>query len=135
MSGSILLAMPPRQQVRILNILESDNYDVSVASDSFRAATLLRTPAHFDLMLVDAEIPGGGWRELLDLVIATRPECEVLVYSRCGEEELWAEVIQSGAFDLVPEPIERNELLRIVNNARNSEFLRRFTHFHNAQAS
>lgn len=135
MTGKILLAVPPGQQTRILNILEHENYDVAVAGDAPRVLALLRTPAHFDVVLVDAEIPGGNWRDVLDTVIATRPECEVIVRSRCGEEDLWAEVIQRGAFDLLPEPIEASELLRIVHSARNSEYLRRFTHFHNAQAS
>ncbi|MSO20604.1 MAG: response regulator [Acidobacteria bacterium] len=129
------MAMPPERQIRVLNILESEHYDVTLAADAGRAMMLLGFPAHFDLVLVDADIPGGSWREILQMVIASRPECEVIVCSRCGEEDLWADVIQSGAFDLIPDPIERNELLRIVNSARNSEYLRRFTHFHNAQAS
>lgn len=135
MTGKIMLAMPPERQLRFLNILESENYDVMLAANASRAGALLAMPTHLDMVIVDAELPGGGWRPVLEQVISTRPECEVLVYSRCGEEDLWADVIQSGAFDLIPEPLNRAELLRIVSSARNSEYLRRFTHFHNAQAS
>ena len=135
MTGKILLAMPPERQLRFLNILESENYDVTLAANAARASSILSVPSHYDMVIVDAELPDGGWRPVLEQVIGSRPECEVLVYSRCGEEELWADVIQSGAFDLIPEPLSRNELLRIVNSARNSEYLRRFSHFHGAQAS
>ena len=127
--------MPPERQLRFLNILESENYDVTLAANAARAGSILSVPSHYDMVIVDAELPDGGWRPVLEQVIGSRPECEVLVYSRCGEEELWADVIQSGAFDLIPEPLSRNELLRIVNSARNSEYLRRFSHFHGAQAS
>jgi DNA-binding NtrC family response regulator len=135
MTGKILLAMPPERQLRFLNILESENYDVTLAADGHRAGTVLAIPSHYDVVIVDAELPDGGWRSVLEQVLVSRPECEVLVYSRCGEEELWADVIQSGAFDLIPEPLNRGELLRIVGSARNSEYLRRFTHFHSAEAS
>lgn len=135
MTGRILLAMSPERQLRFLNILESENYDVTLAGDGHRAETLLSLPSHYDLLIVDAELNPGGWRPVLDHVISSRPECEVLVYSRCGEEELWADVIQSGAFDLIPEPLSRSELLRIVSSARNSEYLRRFAHFQTAAAS
>lgn len=135
MTGKILLAMSPDRQLRFLNILESENYDVTLAGDARRVETILSLPSHFDLVIVDADLPAGGWRPVLNHVIGSRPECEVLVYSRCGEEELWADVIQSGAFDLIPEPVNRNELLRVVGSARNSEYLRRFAHFPNAEAS
>ena len=135
MTGKILLALPPDRQLRILNILEAENYDVTLAADFSRTSALLGTENHYDLVIVDADRPGGGWKPTLEKVIASRPECEVIVYSRCGEEDLWADVIQSGAFDLVPEPIDRGELLRIVNSAKASEYLRRFIPMHIAQAS
>jgi DNA-binding NtrC family response regulator len=135
MNGKILLAMPPERQLRFLNILESENYDVALAADASRADAILAMPSAFDVVIVDADLPGGGWKPVLDQVIGSRPECEVLVYSRCGEEELWADVIQCGAFDLIPEPLTRSELVRIVGSARNSEYLRRFSHIQNAEAS
>ena len=37
MTGKILLAMPPERQLRFLNILESENYDVTLAAEIGRA--------------------------------------------------------------------------------------------------
>ena len=49
MTGKILLAMPPERQLRFLNILESENYDVTLAADGHRAGNVLAIPHNGNL--------------------------------------------------------------------------------------
>jgi hypothetical protein len=51
----------------------------------------------------------------------------MVVCSRLADEQLWAEVIQCGAFDLIPEPWDRNEVLRIIRSALESHYTDRFS--------
>jgi len=131
MNAKMLLAMAPNQRRDSLMkfLEEEDGIEVFVAADIQEAQAKLNFQRNWDLILVDGEVPGGSWRRLLQCVVASRKNCEVIVCSRCGDEHLWREVIHCGAFDLIPEPYEKHELLRIVRNALDSHSVRRIVPF------
>jgi DNA-binding NtrC family response regulator len=80
----------------------------------------------YDLLFVDAELPGGPWHRLLQAVAASGKSCEVIVCSRFGDERLWAEVLQSGAYDLIAEPFQEEEVNRIAHRALDSQYMWRY---------
>jgi DNA-binding NtrC family response regulator len=114
--------------------LADGDVEIVPADGVGEAGRRLSGPAEFDLVFVDSELRDGSWRDLLQLVLARRTHCEVVVCARCGDERLWAEVIQCGAFDLVPEPMERQEVVRIMRSALDSHYLERFSRASEAQA-
>ena len=134
MNPRILLVMPPERRARMQRLLSEDDIDLNFAEGIADAQGKLSGPARYDLAFVDSELPDGSWRDLLQFVVASRKGCEMVVCSRCGDERLWAEVIQCGAFDLVPEPMERQEIRRIMHSALESHYLARFGHSAIAQA-
>lgn len=127
MHPRILLVMPPERRSRMLRILSDSGIEVSVAESVADAQRAMAGPQRFQLVFVDAELPDGSWRDVLQFVVASRANCEMVVCSRCGDERLWAEVIQCGAFDLLPEPVEKQEVLRIMNSALDSHYMQRFS--------
>ena len=135
MKANILLAMATRRRSSLLKFLEEEGLEVYTAGNFQEAHSKLISPLHWDLLVMDAEIPGGSWRELLQLVQESRKDCEAIVTARCGDEQLWAEVIQCGAFDLIPEPYEKQEILRIIHCALDSQYMRRFTRSVEARVS
>ena len=135
MSKRILLVMPPQRRLSLLNLLETNGLEVFAAKGFREAQRKLDTPASYDLVFVDAELPDGSWQDLLQHVKDSRRTCEMIVCSRCGDERLWAEVIQCGAFDLIVEPYEEREVLRIVQSALDSHYMRRFLQPVTARAS
>src|SRR3972149_5925154 len=134
MNSKILLVMPKARRDRILSVLSDNAIDVSAAEGVAEAQEKLAGARKYDLAFVDSELPDGSWRDVLQFVAATHSDCQMVVCSRCGDERLWAEVIQCGAFDLVPEPLEKQEILRIMHSALDSHYLQRFGQVAEARA-
>src|SRR5262249_18414917 len=117
MSAKVLLVLPPHRRSELLRQLEGKDLQLFLASDFQEAQQKLKGPTSYDLLLADAELPDGSWRDLLELLMESRKSCEMIVCSRCGDEQLWAEVLQCGAYDLLVEPYERQEVHRIIQSA------------------
>jgi DNA-binding NtrC family response regulator len=127
MDPKILLVSPTERRQKLISILSSEGMEVLVADGVEDAKRRLARPRACDVVFVDAELPDGSWRDVLDFVTMHRTAArEVVVGSRCGDEQLWAEVIQCGAFDLIPEPFEKQEVLRIFRSAADSHYLDSF---------
>ena len=99
--------------------------EVYVAGN-FRDAQQKLDDQSYNLLFVDAELRGGPWQSLVQLLLKSGKNCEVIVCSRCGDERLWAEVLQCGAYDLILEPYDEREVARIAQCAMDSQYMRRF---------
>ena len=135
MRPRVLVVMPSQRRLGLLPILEQSGMDVYVAGHFRDAQQKLSEAAPFDLLFVDAELPDGSWQRLLQSVVESGKNCEVIVCSRCGDEQLWAEVLQCGAYDLIPEPYDEREVARIARSAIDSHYLRRFGRAANSPAA
>lgn len=125
MRPRVLVVMPSHRRLGLLPILEQSGMEVYVVGN-FRDAQQKLADQSYDLLFVDAELPGGSWQHLVEAVSTLGKNCEVIVCSRCGDERLWAEVLQCGAYDLIPEPYDEREVARIAQCAMDSQYLRRF---------
>lgn len=125
MTTHVLVTATVQRRKRLLEVLEGIGLEISVASSLEEARQKLCGSISYDLLLVDAELPDGSWMDLLQFVLDSGKSCEAIVCARCGDEHLWAEVIQCGAYDLIPEPYERQEVLRIIESAIGSQYMRR----------
>ena len=134
MNPRILLVMPQAHRDRMMRFLSDHGIEFFQAEGVGEAQAKLAGPLKYNLAFVDAELPDGSWRDLLQFVVASRTNCEMVVCSRIGDERLWAEVIQCGAFDLLPEPMERQEILRIMHSALDSHYMEFFGHHSEARA-
>jgi len=61
---------------------------------------------------------------VLEIVAADRPNVEVVVCSRLGDHRLWIDALEQGAYDLVAEPYQREEIQRIVEAAAARSYMR-----------
>ena len=125
MRPRVLVVMPAQRRLGLLPILEQSGMEVYVVGN-FRDAQQKLAEQSYDLLFVDAELPGGSWQHLVEYISTSGKKCEVIVCSRCGDERLWAEVLQCGAYDLIPEPYDEHEVARIARSAIDSHYLRRF---------
>lgn len=67
-----------------------------------------------DLVISDANLPDGTWR---DIVLCSRKRSDVtpvIVVSRLADEELWAEVLCLGGYDVIAKPIDVLEFARVI---------------------
>jgi DNA-binding NtrC family response regulator len=80
-----------------------------------QARTKLRQK-QFSAVLTEAALPDGNWLDVLHLTRTVASEPEVIVTDRQADARFWAEVLNLGAFDLLPQPFYEPEVRRILNN-------------------
>jgi DNA-binding NtrC family response regulator len=80
------------------------------------ARTLLRQ-ADYDVILTEARIPDGCWKDALHLARECPRELEVIVTDAHADARLWAETLNLGAYDVLAQPFYQPEVRRILYNA------------------
>ncbi len=71
----------------------------------------------YEAVLCEANLPDGDWRDVLDeLWLCTTPPA-LIVTSRLADVTLWAEVLDAGGFDVLPSPLNAEELRRALERA------------------
>jgi DNA-binding NtrC family response regulator len=135
MALKLLLVLTPTRRSQLLPLLEGLDLEIEWAVGFQDAVRKLSGANCYDLLLVDAELPDGSWRNLLLFVQNSGMTSEMIVCSRLADQQLWAEVIQCGAYDLIAEPYERQEVSRIVGSALQSRYMQRFTRTMPARAT
>jgi len=58
----------------------------------------------------------GSWRDLLQPGVGL-PDFKLIVVSRHADDALWAEVLNLGGFDVLPIPVRREEIERVMRSA------------------
>ncbi len=76
---------------------------------------------NYRAILTEEVLADGEWTQVLALVREIAPGMEVLVTARLADARLWAEVLNLGAFDLVPQPFYAAEVRRIFENVCREE--------------
>src|SRR5690242_5963630 len=99
------------------NIFREHGWNLFEAQDRRRAMQFLeRHPIH--VVLAESEMPSWNWRKVLsDLRRLAQPP-QLIVTSRTADDYLWAEVLNIGGYDVLPQPLEREEVERVVAAAR-----------------
>ena len=69
------------------------------------------------MVLTDAALPDGDWRGVLQIVAQAGANIEVVVCSSLGDHKLWLDVLEQGAYDVLVEPYQHEEIQRIVEGA------------------
>jgi len=87
------------------------------AKDRRRALQCLgRNPVH--VVIAETDVPDWSWKRVLqDLRGLERPP-QLIVASRHADDYLWAEALNVGAYDVLSQPFERDEVERVIESAR-----------------
>jgi DNA-binding NtrC family response regulator len=101
-----------RQQLS--GILHGAGFKVK-ACDCMAAAKALWPTA--SAIICNERLADGNWRDVLAELEMLRQRPPLIVASRAGDESLWAEVLNLGAYDLLLEPFQPEEVLRTVECA------------------
>lgn len=100
----------------VRSILNHSNWRVYEAHGQEEALQILgaRTVA---VVICEANLPDGDWRTFLDRLTGMAEPPLLIVTSEQADERLWAEVLNLGAYDLIPRPFDQKEVIRIVSAA------------------
>jgi DNA-binding NtrC family response regulator len=69
------------------------------------------------VILCDRDLPGLDWRDALEKLAASRPDCPIVLTSSVNDEYLWDEVIHKGGYDVLAKPLQEDKTVRAVNLA------------------
>ncbi len=97
-------------------ILEDDGYQVTTAQSGEQALRFARENP-FDLVLTDYKMTGMDGLTLLNELLKLDPSIIVVMMTAHGSVESVKEALRGGAFDYLEKPIDRDQLLKVVQNA------------------
>jgi DNA-binding NtrC family response regulator len=104
--------------------LSKAGYEVSLVDGAEKALALLRESPH-DVLLTDVKMPGMGGMELLKEVRTHWPDVRVVVMTGHGSVADAVDAMKAGAADYLIKPIERDELLLLLDRALATRALQR----------
>lgn len=104
--------------------LRKAQYDVALASSTAEAFELLRESS-FDVLLTDVNMPGGSGMEMLATVRTHWPETRVVIMTGFGSVQDAVNAMKAGAADYIIKPIERDELLVLLDRALKTRAMQR----------
>ncbi len=91
-------------------------WDLALAGSCEEALEILKH-TRAAVILCDRDSPGIDWRDALQLLAASRPDCSILLASSVNDEYLWDEVIHKGGYDVLAKPFQEEQTVRAVNLA------------------
>ena len=117
-SVSALFVGGDEDELRLVReVFREYGWQLFEAPDRRRASQCLRRHS-VQVVIVKSDMPDGSWREMLGhLRRLARPPL-LIVASRTADEHLWAEVLNIGGYDVLAQPFERDEMVRVVASAR-----------------
>ena len=114
---SILLIDPlPARRAALRAILGPPNWETYEARTCREAVAALQD-RDCGVAICDTDLPDGGWQDLLRHFQCRPSPPKLVVSSRLADDRLWAEVLNLGGFDVLAQPFERTEVLRVASLA------------------
>jgi two-component system, NtrC family, nitrogen regulation response regulator NtrX len=98
------------------DVLEHEKHNVDEAEDGATGLEKALKGGH-DLVLCDIKMPKMDGLEVLQKVLAQRPELPVVMISGHGNIETAVDALKQGAFDYIQKPPDINRILTSVRNA------------------
>jgi DNA-binding response OmpR family regulator len=104
-------------QVLLREIFRKSGWKLLEASDRRGAMQVLENE-QVEVVIAESALPNWNWKKILaDLRRLAEPP-QLIVSSRTADDYLWAEVLNIGGYDVLPQPFERDEVERVVAAAR-----------------
>src|SRR5579883_2036063 len=99
------------------DIFRTNRWRLFEARDRRRALECLGKN-QVQVVLAESELPTWNWKRILSDLRRISPAPQLVVTSRTADDYLWAEVLNVGGYDVLPQPLERDEVERVVAAAR-----------------
>jgi two-component system NtrC family response regulator len=103
--------------------LQQAGFTAEAASSGKQALEILEGKP-VDLVLTDMKMPGMTGLELLRAVQQSQPETLVILMTAYGTIETAVEAVKAGAYDYITKPVNREELLILLDRALGHRALR-----------
>src|SRR5947209_10647164 len=99
------------------DVCRNSGWKLIEAGDRRHAMKVLeRKPVH--VVMTEADLPNWKWKNVLSDLRRLAQTPQLIVTSRTADDYLWAEVLNLGGYDVLPQPLQRDEVERVVAAAR-----------------
>ena len=115
--ATALVVMSRERRSPLLDKLEPLTLTVLTAEDCREARALLQTRPPLEIVIIDVSLMDGNWCDIFKFLVDYGISASVVVASEFADERLWSEVLWRGAYDLLVEPYEREEVRRVLEGA------------------
>ena len=113
----ILLVDDEERFVKSLHaILKHYEYQCMAAQTGFEAIRLLKN-GHFDLVLLDVDLPDMSGCDILDFVTTSRIKTTSIMLTGISTVETAVRAMQLGAYDFLSKPINHELLIKTIDKA------------------
>jgi len=112
----LAISPDPQDHVSLGGMFSRTRWRLIEAPDCGNALDLLRRD-QVGVLICEASLPDGSWREMLDSVSGLPTSPLLIVASAKPDDALWAEALNLGAYDVLSKPFDRGEVVRIVSLA------------------
>jgi DNA-binding NtrC family response regulator len=113
----VLAIGPQETDLAVLaRILSHSAWTFVTAATLAEAAEQLES-SHFHVVLSERKLADGDWKKVLEITSRMVEPAQLIVLSRDGDERLWAEVLNLGAWDVLVKPFHPKEVYRTIHSA------------------
>lgn len=119
-----ILVIDDERSIRrtLKEILEYEGFKIDEAEDG-EDGIAKALSKNYDIILCDIKMPKKDGIEVLETVLASKPESLFIMVSGHGTIETAIEAVKKGAYDFLQKPIDLNRLLVTMRNATEKETL------------
>lgn len=115
--SALLVGAYERDRQLVHEIFRAFGWRLFEAQDRGRALQCLdRQPIH--VVIAETDVPDWNWKRVLHDLRGLEQPPQLIVTSRNADDRLWAEALNVGAYDVLSQPFERNEVERAIESAR-----------------
>jgi DNA-binding NtrC family response regulator len=115
-SAILLIGPAGSRQGTLRDILAHPRWEIREVSCYGEAVGILNR-CRIAVTICDTDMEDGNWQSLL-ADLQGRPEPpNLIVSSRLADERLWAEVLNLGGYDVLQQPFDGGEVLRVTGMA------------------
>lgn len=97
-------------------LMQTELFEPTIINDSREVAGLLDTE-HFDVVMLDLDMPNVTGMEIIKLMRARGVTWPVVILTGVSDVELAVRAMKEGAFDYLTKPVDDDHLLEVLNNA------------------
>jgi DNA-binding response OmpR family regulator len=67
-----------------------------------------------DVVIAECDLPNWHWKKVLNDIRRLAAPPQLIVTSRTADDYLWSEVLNIGGYDVLPQPLDRDEVERVI---------------------
>ena len=115
--GDVLVVLPEDRRRSLLKHLGACGMAFLPIEDCKEACRVLQTNPYVEVILTGPTLPDGSWGDLVAEAARCRSRAKTVICMRTADPRLWIDVLEGGAFDVLVEPYQPEEVKRIVQAA------------------